>query len=481
MPTKFSNAHLNQAYGYQSRPSHQVNALAKSTVYFTSFFLGATSFAEVTQAQAVEALENGVSYFHSISNRGGYVYFVTPDLSRRWGEGVLDTNTIEVQPPGTPAVGMALLNAYRATGSSIALKAARDAARALIIGQNDLGGWQHTIRLDRPTGKMVSFDDDQTQSAVSFLMALDQEVDDHDLSSSVSKALSLMKTSQLKNGGWPHRYPAEGNYHDFATFNDEGINDCIRVMIEADRYYKRDDYSDVLKKAGRFLLISQLPPPQPGWAQQYNEFLQPAWARSFEPPSVCPSVTLNNINTLLDLHIHLGRNEYLEAIPDSLGWIESIRLPNGQWARFVELYTGKPLYYDRGRIRVESLEELSEERRLGYGYQVDLQGKLDSVKQRYRRIVELGREAYLDRSERKPSAENLGKNISQLSAKVSAIIDSQESSGAWITKNDRFKKRKPGQLWQGEYEVLDRISSRVFINNVDTLCEYARLLDSRIE
>ena len=452
---------------------------SKVPIYILLAFAISASSAEVTRTQAVTALARGIDYFHSLSNRGGYVYYVTPDLSRRWGKGVLDTNTIEVQPPGTPAVGMALLNAHQATGSSIALKAARDAAQALIIGQNDLGGWQHTIRFDRPTSKMVSFDDDQTQSAISFLMALDQEVDDHDLSSSVSKALSLMKISQLKNGGWPHRYPAEGNYHDFATFNDEGINDCIRVMIEADRYYKRDNHADVLKKAGRFLLISQLPPPQPGWAQQYNDFLQPAWARSFEPPSVCPSVTLNNINTLLDLHIHLGRSEYLEVIPDSLHWIESIRLPNGQWARFTELYTGKPLYYDRGRIRVESLEELSEERRLGYGYQMDLQGKLESVKHRYRQIVELGREAYLDQSEKKPSTKNLENNISQLSFKVSAIIASQESSGAWITKNERFKKREPGQLWQGEYEVLDRISSRVFIDNVDTLCDCVRLLDYR--
>ena len=93
--------------------------------------------------------------------------------------------------------------------------------------------------------------------------------------------------------------------------------------------------------------------------------------------------------------------------------------------------------------------------------------------------MELGRETYKARTERKPSAEELERNISRLSAKVSAIIGSQDSNGAWITKNDRFKKRAPGQLWQGEYEVLDRISSRVFIENVDLLCEYIRLLDSR--
>ena len=64
------------------------------------------------------------------------------------------------------------------------------------------------------------------------------------------------------------------------------------------------------------------------------------------------------------------------ADPRFVEWIESIQLPNGNWARFIELHTGKPLYYDRGRIRVDSLEELSEERRLGYGYQVDLRRKL---------------------------------------------------------------------------------------------------------
>lgn len=458
-----------------------MNTLVRIIFCIISAFTFSTSFAEVSRAQTEAAVERGINYFHSLSNRGGYVYFVTPDLSRRWGEGVLDENTIEVQPPGTPAVGMALLKAYRGSGSSIALNAARDAAQALILGQNTRGGWQHTIRFDRPTGDMVSFDDDQTQSAISFLMALDQEVDDPELTAAVEKALTLMKEAQLENGGWPHRYPSQGNYHDYATFNDEGINDCIRVMLEALQYYGRQEDEEVLLRAGRFLMISQLPPPQPGWAQQYNKFLQPAWARSFEPPSVCPSVTLNNINSLLDLYIHIGRSEYLEPIPDSLKWIEDIRLPNGKWARFVELHTGKPLYYDRGRIRVDSIEELSEERRLGYGYQVDLRRKLNSIKQRYQQIIELGRDAYIARSDASPSVNALDNRISQLSTKVSAIIDSQSSKGAWITKNDRFKKRTPGQLWQGEYEVLDRISSRVFIDNVDTLCEYARLLDSRIE
>ena len=88
-------------------------------------------------------------------------------------------------------------------------------------------------------------------------------------------------------------------------------------------------------EAARFMMISQLPPPQPGWAQQYNEFLQPAWARTFEPPSVCPSVTIKNINTLIDLYLVLGEETLLEPIPDAIRWLREIRMENGKWARFV--------------------------------------------------------------------------------------------------------------------------------------------------
>ena len=96
-------------------------------------------------------------------------------------------------------------------------------------------------------------------------------------------------------------------------------------------------------------MISQLAPPQSGWAQQYNEHLQPAWARSFEPPSLCPQGTLNNLNSLMDLAIHLDNRDILEPIHDSLRWLDEVQLPNGLWPRFIEIGTGKALYYDRGR------------------------------------------------------------------------------------------------------------------------------------
>lgn len=415
-----------------------------------------------------KTIDQGITFFHSISTHGGYVYYVTTDLKERWGESPTDEHTIEVQPPGTPAVGMTFLRAYRVTRNPEHLNAAKDAAFALIQGQNELGGWEHTIRFNRLPAQRVSFDDDQMQSALRFLMALDQDVDENSLTTAIEKSLQLMIDSQLDNGGWPHKYPAHGDYHDYATFNDQGINDCIRTMIDAVRYYGKPEHRKCLDKVGRFMMISQLPPPQPGWAQQYNEFLQPAWARDFEPPAVCPAVTVNNLFTLMDLYMFTDDDLYLKPIPDAIRWLENIRLPNGKWARFVEIGTGKPMYYDRGRIRVNSTDELHIERRTGYGYESNLAERLQQAKERFASIQHKTKasEPELSREQK----------AQKLILEVKSIIAAQDKQGRWVSKNDRHKRHTPDARWNGEYDVKDRISSAVFNQNINTLCEYLELV-----
>ena len=413
--------------------------------------------------EAEKSLEKAIEYYQTLAIEGGYVYFYTLDGKEKWGEGKTDDRTIEVQPPGTPAVGMSFLKAYQVTGNRDFLTAAENAAKALIKGQNELGGWDHKIYFDRPKAAIVSFDDNQTQSAISFLMALDQETDSQELTNAVTKALNMMLESQLENGGWPHKYPWQGNYHDFATFNDHGINDCIRVMIKADSYYDNEAYTKSLQKVGRFMMISQLPPPQPGWAQQYNEFLQPAWARTFEPPSVCPAVTVNNINSLIDLYLHTHHGGYLEPIPDAIRWLKESRLPNGKWGRFLELGTNKPLYYDRGRIRVESVEQLSLERRTGYGYENDISGALGAAEKRYLQVSGQVSETSI------PDPET---TLNKLAENVQRIIESQDEQGRWIVYQNKFRDEIPVTKWNGEYRTEDRISSEMFNRNVDVLCNF---------
>ncbi len=427
-----------------------------------------------SKEEVLTALDRGIQFFHSLNIEGGYVYHYTLDLSEKWGEGKTDDHTIEVQPPGTPAVGMSFLKAYQTTKNPAHLEAARDAASALIKGQNRLGGWEHKIHFNRPMGRRVSFDDDQTQSAIRFLMALDQEVDDHALTKAIEAALQMMLDAQLDHGGWPHMYPKQDNYHDFATFNDGGINDCIQVMLMAHQLYRRPDCKMSLEKAGRFMLISQLPPPQPGWAQQYNDYLQPAWARSFEPPSVCPAASIKNLQTLMDLYAYLGERAYLEAIPDCLRWLEESQLPNGLWGRFLELGTNKPLYYDRGRIRVNSMEELSLERRTGYGYENDLTRSLQDAKQRFEQLGNLSMKKFPIYPD--PTSYRNQDRVKVLIPEVTEILATQDDQGRWIVKNDRFRRIIPGEPWDGTYREEDRISSALFNRNIDILCEYLSML-----
>lgn len=446
------------------------NTESKNSFSKQSILHPSGSFQDSLMKKAIDAIERGAEYFHSLNIHGGYVYNYLLDKSRKWGETEYFDATIEVQPPGTPAVGVSFIIAYKATGNIKFLTYAEKAAKALLYGQNKHGGWDHTITFGK--GKIsvdVSFDDNQTQSAIRFLMMIDQYSDDPEIESGVINALRLMLKSQQEKGAWPHYYPAQGNYHDYATFNDGGINSCIEVMMDAYKYYKKNEYLHSIEKAGRYIYISQLPPPQPGWAQQYNEFLQPVWARTFEPPSVCPLVTIRNINSLLDIFLLTKDDFYLEPIPDAIRWMKESRLPNGKWARFIEIGTNNALYYDRGRIRVNSLEELSVERRLTYGYQQDLVSAFDSTENRYMQIKNLGSKKYKEKITEYLSSDQY---MNELKNDVVNIIAEQDSQGRWITYNDKFKNKVPGKMWKGDFINADRISSARFNYYVSRLSEF---------
>ncbi|MCG6186031.1 hypothetical protein [Maribellus maritimus] len=126
------------------------------TFLFFSFL--STTYAQdkkelsVLATEAEQCLKKGIAFMQTLAIEGGYVYHYTLDGKEKWGEGKTDDRTIEVQPPGTPEVGMSFLKAYHVTKNKDFLKAAEDAANALIKGQNDLGGWDHKIYFDRPKG-----------------------------------------------------------------------------------------------------------------------------------------------------------------------------------------------------------------------------------------------------------------------------------------------------------------------------------------
>lgn len=443
-------------------------------------------------AQALAAMKKATAYFtDTISCNGGYLWRYSEDLKRREGEGRARPTQVWVQPPGTPAVGLAYVRAFQATGDRQFLDAAAAAARSLVWGQLRSGGWGYHICFDPrysrryayrrpkpglPTGQAntSTLDDDTTQAALRHLMAADELTEDAKINDAVTYGLKALLDAQLPKGGWPQvfgqptpeqrtttyvRIEPDGTrtthtrptrYWHYYTFNDNAMNDCIAVLVEAFRRYGDARYREAVRKAGDFIVLSQLKPPQAGWAQQYTLDLKPEWARRFEPPAVCGAVTARNIRTLIEIWLFTGDAKYLEPIPAALDWLRRSRLPGDRprYARFYELGTNRPLYFTKDKYELTySPDNLPTH--YSFIQTSDLYG---SAKARYESALKKGRDAILAERARTHSAADRAAAARRLEPSVRKIVAALDEQGRWVTKG-----------W---------IECRTFIANLTTLARY---------
>ncbi len=463
--------------------------------------------------QAREALAKATRYLRSISAEGGYLWRYSLDLKERAGEGKATATQVWIQPPGTPSVGQAFLRAYAATKDTQFLDAARAAGDALATGQLESGGWDYLIefdpvkraawyrRADRasvPAAEAAkrkntsTFDDNNSQSAIRFLLALadttkgSADPRDDRGRTALDYALKKMLEAQYPNGAWPQRYDGQPrnaadypvlkasipatyprtygkeNYFRHYTLNDNTQRDCILTMLDAWHRTGRREFLDAVKRGAEFLLLAQLPEPQPTWAQQYNARMEPAWARAFEPPAACTSESVAVLRLLTDLYVELGDERYLEPLPRAFAWFKRSEMSPGVWARYYELHTNKPIFGDRDGKIFYRIEDLSEERQKGYSWKgaygvPAALAHLEEVKQR-------GREAMLARQQPKPpTAEQKASRAKALEERVRVVIAALDEQGRWVTRGD-LKKR--------DFDFHDRIETSVFIRNVELLSDY---------
>ena len=77
-------------------------------------------------------MKKAASHFRRhVSFAGGYAWTWPQDMSIAHGENRSSATLIMMQPPGTPAVGQAMLSAYKATSDKLFLQGAKEAAQAL--------------------------------------------------------------------------------------------------------------------------------------------------------------------------------------------------------------------------------------------------------------------------------------------------------------------------------------------------------------
>jgi PelA/Pel-15E family pectate lyase len=459
-------------------------------------------------SQARSALVRATDYLRSISTEGGYLWRYSPDLKHRLGEEIATATQIWVQPPGTPALGQAFLRAYAVTREPRYLALARAAALALVRGQLVSGGWDYLVEFDTekrkewafrsdtaaaaPEQKNVStYDDDNTQSALRFLLAfLDAaksapDARDARIRESLQYGLRKLVEAQYPNGGWPQRwagtahdlsaqpvlkasypedYPREqpdANYIGHYTLNDDTQSDAIRTMLDANQRTGRSEYLRAAKRGGEFLLLAQMPEPQPVWAQQYDSAMHPAWARAFEPPSVTSRESADVVELLLDLYLATGEKRYIEPVPAALAWFQRSELAPGLWSRLYELQTNRPIYGDRDKRIHYTLEEISEERRTHYAWQRSF--GIPAVIEHAAKLLELGRKKWLASHKPAPlTPAQKAARAAELEPRVREIIGALDEQGRWITPASRKVQGLDGP-W---------VEMGTFDSHLRTLCDY---------
>ena len=440
-------------------------------------------------------LERAVGFYQrSVSINGGYLWRYSGDLKLREGEGQASEHTAWVQPPGTPSVGQALLDAYRLCDEPFLLDAAIQCGEALVHGQLISGGWDYRIEfrpesrkryayrtdVKDPSGRrnVTTLDDNTTQSALSFLMRLDHELEfkHSSIHEATATALECLLRAQYTNGGWPQRFSApprpedfpvkragypkewsrkyEGkDYRSYYTFNDNSIADTINVMLDAAIIYDNPKYRTAALKAGDFILLSQMPEPQPAWSQQYNHDGHPAWARKFEPPAVTGGESQGIMRVLMSLYERTGEERFLKPIPPAIKYLRKSMLPNGQLARFYELKTNKPLFFTKDyKLTYDDSDTPTH-----YAFKVG--SSLDSIERQFNRLLKDG--PTLNRDLFSQAKLQLTKTLTKQTTDILSTLDDR---GAW-TEDSTLKYQN--QEYSGPI-----IDMRSFARNVVTLATY---------
>ena len=319
-----------------------------------------------------------------VSTEGGYVWNYLPDRSRRWGELEARPTQIWIQPPGTPTMGHLFLDAYHATGDEYYLRAAEAVGGALVRAQHPSGGWnylydfageaslrqwyetvgRHAWRMEEFQHQWdnATFDDAGTAESAKLLLRLYVEKKDARWKPALDKAVAFVLDSQYPIGAWPQRFPlkdefrhhGQADYTSYLTFNDGVAGENIDFLVMVHQALGDRRALDAITRGMSAYLVTQLGPPQPGWALQYTPDLKPAGARTYEPKALAAHTTAANIEHLLRFYRLTGDTRFLARIPEALDWLGALALPPGAGARpgvthptFIEIGTNRPLYVHR--------------------------------------------------------------------------------------------------------------------------------------
>ena len=246
-----------------------------------------------------------------------------------------------------------------------------------------------------------TFDNSATIGELRFLGRAFRATNEPRYRQAVLKGLSHILEAQYPNGGWPQFYPLSKGYPRHITFNDgvmARILELLRDVSESSDYGFLETESRTKAKAAVTKGIDCILRTQikrdgklTAWCAQHDEkTLEPAWARSYEPPSISGAESVGIVRFLMS--VEEPTPAIIAAVEGAVGWFRSaaihgIRLETftdaaGQddkrvvadpdagplWARFYEISSNRPIFLDRDSVVRYTFSEIGQERRTGYAY-----------------------------------------------------------------------------------------------------------------
>lgn len=223
------------------------------------------------------------------------------------------------------------------------------------------------------------------------------------------KGIDFILKAQYANGGWPQYFPLEKGYSRYITFNDGGllgIMETLKKIISGDPNFAfvdsktKSNVSEAFQKGIDCILKMQIVDQEKltVWCQQHDDVtLLPAWARKFEPPSICNGESAGVV--LFLMNIENPNEKIVKSVQAAVKWFSDSKIYNTRvetfdapqmeskymtitkdnrvvidstappiWTRYYELGTGRPLFCDRDSKFLYSMAEVSRERRVGYAW-----------------------------------------------------------------------------------------------------------------
>ena len=265
----------------------------------------------------------------------------------------------------------------------------------------------------------------------------------------------VSKQAVMKASYPEYDWRTEGRVKDYwtqYTLNDGLAGTVTQTLLVAADVYQDPKYKAALTKLGDFLLLAQMPEPQPAWSQQYSYDMHPIWARKFEPPAITGGESQDVLETLLKIYRATGDKKYLAPFPAALAYLKKSQLKDGRLARYYELQTNKPLFMTKDYKLTYSDDDVPDH----YGWKVD--SRLEAIERDYAAAVK-------GASGQKPVASGQSPSDDE----VRKIIAGLDDQGRWLSAYEAGQRLVGQPKFQPGFQYLD---SGVFSRNVETISAF---------